>query len=253
MKRNEIIALTALAILEYITQSLFTFDHQIAIAPLALAAISAAPGIISTISGATGRKKRERDLMGKIQPYFGQQEDVSKSYQDIFDMLGGEMGKSYLDTTEGMSFSNRIADRSDNQRRQLAGYGGVMGLSDEAVVEGLGGVNENEGMQLSQLVSNADQRRNRLRQERMQALGSREGSLNNLMNTRLGIFNTARNQNQQAMQNSYNGMQGAANGFLSSQIFGQPSRPGQMSGVSSKSPGGVTGGINKPSLPVFNF
>ena len=172
---------------------------------MAWAAVGAiAPTAIALGSSLFGKKKRQNaptkntlssgsQILGRYDEYVddsGIKKQLGK-FSDLSNMFGQEAQKSYLDTTEGMAFSNLINQNSNKQRDILRRDSGLMGLTDEAYLSGLGRINESEGSSLASLVSGADARRSNLRSQQMAALSQVLGGEQGLQNAAQNRFSSA--------------------------------------------------------------
>lgn len=239
-----------------LTEFLPSSHSDFAIAPAVLAAlISAGGGITSNLLGNIGRGKRERKQQERLRKYASQDaENMQKIAADTLKSLGAntaeetgefkgtlgklsslnelfnqQAGKSYLDTTEGKSFSSMIDERSRKNQMNLANTFNMSGGgTPEALLSGLGRINEQEGASLRDLVAGADQRRSQLRSGQMATLGqilSGQGNLisqknnqaSSALNFATGTYGNAQNslanlqnQNMAQMNNVNQGFQNAA-------------------------------------------
>lgn len=195
------------------------------------AAISALPGLISGISSISGRKKR----IAKNEPY--------QEYKRAADLLSDEgqinreLGQSYLQSTEGMALSQRIGQGADEQRRFLSNSADFSGVSDEARLAGLNDINEAEGQALAGLAGNADARRRQLLSQRDFNRERRLNALSQMFNMEQAI----RGQNQAAVNTLGQGLSGAANSYLLSGYYQNPS---SQSGGSAFTPAAQQGFSN---------
>ena len=129
-----------------------------------------------------------KEILGNFNAYTdesGVKKEMSK-FNDLSNLFGSEAKRSYLDTTEGKSFSSMIDKASKKKRDKLRQDSSMMGMTSESYLAGLNGINEQEGSSMNQLVSGADARRMNLRSQQMQALsqvlGGEQGLLQGQQN-----------------------------------------------------------------------
>ena len=175
-----------------------------------------------------GRVLKTQDkILGKYDEYVdesGVRGELSK-FSDLAGMFGEQANRSYLDTTEGASFSRMIEEAGKKRRDRLRQDVGDMNLTQEAYLAGLGGINEQEGSSMNQLVSGADARRRALRSQQMQALSQVLGGEQGLMGSQqarfgqsLGAASSIYGQGAQMQQQSNQALMNAFGGLAESII-----------------------------------
>jgi len=224
-----------------------------AIEPLTMALI--AGGLSATGGGlnlAVGNSRNQRKLarergdstMDLTNQLFGGATDAMSGdlsrMTDVYNQLGANgnvlsgmdsslaqaMKKSYLDTTEGSAFMNKINQGAKDSKNKLRNDASLMGLSEEAYVASLGGINSAKGQATAGLAERADANRNNLMGQRMSLRSlignnansqgrmalSRAGLLGNAYANSAGQANNIINQTGSSLQNQMNGInQGLGN------------------------------------------
>jgi hypothetical protein len=134
--------------------------------------------------------------------------------------LAAQMGKSYLDSAEGSSILEGIKQGARDSKNKLRNDASLMGLSEEAYVAGLGGINKSKGNATASLAGNANAFKNNLMNQRMNLT-----SLLNQTNNAQGRMALSR---AGLLGNAY-----ANAGNQASNIFGQSNAAlqGQMNGI----------------------
>ena len=125
------------------------------------------------------------------------------NFKDIANETALEASNPYLSSVEGRSFSNQIDENTDRSRQRFTNAASNMNLSDEAVVAGLNNINQAEGDSFRGLASNATQRQNQLRGQRMSALAQVLAGQNQLLGQRMNASNQGMNYGA-GMAGNYN-------------------------------------------------
>lgn len=168
---------------------------------------------------AKGIEKMADRTIGKLTGYTGTERgnvrDSIGQIQSLADVFGQQANTSYLDTTEGASFSSMIDDRSKKNKNKLREDMNLMGGTHEAYLAGLGRINEQEGASFRDLVAGSDQRRAQLRGAQSgllsRVLSGQEGLLQNKTNIAQSAYGMGANMHNQsqarndAMMNNVNG------------------------------------------------
>ena len=150
--------------------------------------------------------KRSGEILGKFDARTdesGVRGEMSK-YSRLADIFNTEGSRSYLDTTEGKSFSSMIDKASVKKRDRLRQDASMMGMSSESYLAGLNNINEQEGSSMNQLVAGADSRRMNLRSQQMQALSQVLGGEQGLFNASQSRFGQSYGIGGQIAQNAAN-------------------------------------------------
>lgn len=150
--------------------------------------------------------KRSGEVLGKFDARTdesGVRGEMSK-YSKLADMFNTEGNRSYLDTTEGKSFSSMIDKASVKKRDRLKKDASMMGMTSESYLSGLNSINEQEGSSMNQLVAGADSRRMNLRSQQMQALSQVLGGEQGLFNASQNRFGQSYGIGGQIAQNAAN-------------------------------------------------
>lgn len=137
-------------------------------------------------------------------------EQLGEQYADLRNLDGQfakQLGKSYLDTTEGKAILGNIRNNTRKSKDKLRNDSSLMGLSEESYIAGLGRINEAEGGATSGLAANANNNRANLRSSIM--------NLKNMMganaSTRAGINMNKANFTSNLYGNSFNAASGIMN------------------------------------------
>jgi hypothetical protein len=159
---------------------------ELSVLPLGIAAaISAAPGLITGGLGALDMKKRRNRIKDEYGGVTDQMQGVADNYSKDIGGIDSELGTNYLDTGEGNMFLQSIQNSGNQGRRSLMNNAGLMGLSDEAFVKGMGNISQVEASSISGLNQGATARRMGLQQMKAGLRGNR-------MNTIRSIFDSKR-------------------------------------------------------------
>ena len=189
--------------------------------PLALLALQAAPALIGGVANMFDKNRRD-----------AQEGKASKGYSKLTDLLKGNLGLDYFDSTEAMGAMKEIDSNSSSAMDQINATANVNGLTDEARIALMGKNMQAKQGAYSGMARNADLWRQR-------NIQSYAGSLSGLFN--IGQQNRA-NFNQ-SLSNVTNSMQGGIDGAVNAGAFDS-----WMTGGS----GATAGGAGSPAQGIFS-
>lgn len=152
--------------------------------PLAGLAIQAAPALIGLFGNMLDKKRRE-----------SQEGKAAGGFSQLTDVLKGQLGQSYLGSTEGMGLMKEIDQNANSQMDQATATANMSGLTDEARIAMMGKIMAGKQNAYAGLARNSDLFRQR-------NLANYQGALSSLFQAGMA--------NRQLQQNSLNNITGAA-------------------------------------------
>lgn len=165
---------------------------QMAIAPLVMAGLTAAPGLISGINGLLGKDKYKKD-------------EQYQQYQSLYNTLNKEIAKPYMETSGAQSVLAALREANKRQIRKVTAAQAINGMTDEAKIGAMGRVNEGEALAISSLGANADNYRQGLLSQK-----------NNTLSAMFDIKNNIRSRSNKNSSNIGNMLNQGISGYLMS-------------------------------------
>jgi hypothetical protein len=165
--------------------------------PLAGLAIQAAPALIGLFGNMLDKKRRQ-----------SQEGKAAGGFSQLTDVLKGQLGQSYLGSTEGMGLMKEIDQNADSQMDQVMATANMSGMTDEAKIAMMGKVMAGKQNAYAGLARNSDIFRQR-------NLQNYQGALSSLFQA--GMAN--RQMQQNSLNNITQGLGGAIGGMTNAGVF----------------------------------